>query len=167
MRPMRASLVPAAALLGAALLGPACAATPDPTVERLRALSPEARSQFDKYRQFMTDLQIARYLMQGSDADRAKFIASLGIEQRLTKYPPHVQQAIWDRKVVPGMDTEAVFLAWGRPDERDRADPRKTGGNAEETWRWERVSAERKAGIATVRILNGMVVDVVEFEPTE
>lgn len=144
-----------------------CATSPDPVVERMRGLSPGARHELDKYNQFLTARQIEHFVILPSDEDRMRFIADLHIEERLTKYPDHTREAIWRRDVIVGMDLEAVYLSWGKPDARDLLDRFQEGGNVEEIWRWARRDAEGRDGIARIRISNGIVVEVMPFEREE
>lgn len=139
-------------------------ATTDPVVDRMRELSPGARHELDKYKQFLTARQIEQFVMLPSDDDRMRFIADLHIEERLTKYPEHVQAAIWRREVIVGMDLEAVYLTWGKPDARDLLDRNQEGGNVEEIWRWARHDMEGRDGIVRIRISNGIVVEVMPLE---
>ena len=94
-----------------------CAGGPDP---RYQALSPQAKAQYAKYRQFMTERQRRVFLSLRSDAEREAFVRDLRVEERLSRFPPAVQEAIWAGEVIVGMTEEQVILAWGAPDAVDR-----------------------------------------------
>jgi len=72
------------------------------------------------------------------DAEREKMLADLHIEERLARYPQYVQDAIWAREVVPGMDTAAVLLSWGRPDAVDRLNADQSKGVDQQVWQYRR-----------------------------
>ncbi|MBI5547131.1 MAG: hypothetical protein HY901_24890 [Deltaproteobacteria bacterium] len=150
---MRLLLVIASLL---ALVG--CAHSPD-RLERYRALSQPAKDGYDKYHQFLTDSQQERYLAAATDEERVRLLADLHIEERLSRYPPYVQTAIWSRDVVPGMDKEAVLLSWGRPDSVDRLDADSSKGIQQEIWAYRRGPQTRDD--YRVTIIQG-VVTVVE-----
>lgn len=149
---MRALLV-AFAFVGC-LLG-ACTHTPD-KADLYKALSEPARSDYDKYRQFLTEAQQDKYLSLPNDQERAQFMADLHVEDRLGRFPKYVQTAIWDRDVVPGMDKEAVLLSWGRPDSVDRLSTDDSKGVAQEVW----VYGHGKAKEDRVTIIQGVVTVV-------
>ncbi len=115
----------------------ACAHLPD-QLERYRALSQPSKDLYDRYHQFLTTGQQERFLTAESDEVRQRFIADLHIEERLARYPKYVQDAIWSREVVPGMDKAAVLLAWGRPDQADREDTDHSRGVQQEVWTYVR-----------------------------
>jgi len=129
MRPLSAALALACAL--------ACSATPS-RLSRYQAMSPESQAAYDKYNQFLTEGQQEKYLSLPTDQDRARMIADLHVEDRLARYPQYVQDAIWSREVVPGMDKAAVLLSWGQPSsvERDFLDDSK--GVTRERWTYRR-----------------------------
>lgn len=129
-------------------------------VELYQALSAPAKAEYDKYRQFLTEGQQDRYLALPDDAQRAQLIADLHIEERLAKYPPYVQKAIWDRDVVPGMDKEAVLLSWGRPDSVERLSADDSKGVDQESWSYRH---GKKADDKVTIVQN--VVTVVEKQP--
>jgi hypothetical protein len=133
----------------------ACAHSPD-RLERYRALSQPAKDAYDRYHQFFTELQVERYLAAPSDEGRQKFVAGLHIEERLARYPKYVQDAIWSRDVVPGMDREAVLLSFGRPDSVDRSDDARARGVDDEMWYFKRGGN----GDVRVRIIQGVVTTV-------
>ena len=115
----------------------ACASGPG-RLERYTALSPEAKADYDKYSQFMTDRQQEVYLGAGADEERRRMVAELRIDERLARYPAPMQRAIWSREVLAGMDKAAVFLSWGSPFAVDRLwvdDPSKAG---QEIWYYRR-----------------------------
>lgn len=123
-----------------------------------RALSPDAQQMYDKYHQFMTESQKERYLALPGDQDRRTFVHDLHIEERLAKYPKYVQEAIWSRQVVAGMDKAAVFLTWGQPDEVERATYEAARGVEREVWFFRRGTSH--AQDHQVLIINGQVVEV-------
>jgi hypothetical protein len=117
----------------------ACTATPS-RLSRYRAMSPESQAAYDKYNQFLTESQQEKYLSLPTDRERQEMLAGLHIEERLAKYPQYIQDAIWSREVVPGMDKAAVLLTWGQPTavERDFLDDSK--GVMRERWVYRRGS---------------------------
>ena len=118
--------------------------------DAFEALSPAAKAQYAKYRQFMTGHQRDRYLLLKTDAERDAFIADLHVEAHLAKWPKYVQDAIWAQEVVPGMDAEAVILSVGPPDEVLRDD---AAGLDRRTWLYHVSGRE-------VRFVEGKVVEV-------
>lgn len=138
----------------AALLCAGCAHQPD-RLERYRALSPPAKDAYDKYHQFLTDSQQERYLAAPTDEERAAQLAGLHIEERLARYPRYVQDAIWSRDAVPGMDKEALLLSWGRPDSVDRLAADHSQGVQEEVWSYRR--GPRSKDDYRVTIVQGVV----------
>jgi hypothetical protein len=140
----------------------AACTTVEPLELRIARLSPGAREELDRSRQFMTDNQIERYLAESDDDARQRYLDSLKIDDRLADYPEHVRHAIVDRRVVAGMDWQAVYLTWGKPKWRDRLDAAKSHGNVEELWHWEVTDPSGRAMRRTVTVLNGLVVDVEE-----
>jgi hypothetical protein len=127
-------------------------------IERYRALSPEAQQTYDKYQQFMTEGQKSSYIDLPSDQDRRNFVHNLHVEERLAKYPKYVQEAIWSREVVVGMDKEAVFLTWGQPDEVERATYEEARGVEREVWFFKRGTSHKDD--FQVLIMSGQVVEV-------
>jgi hypothetical protein len=127
-------------------------------LEKYQALSPEAQQAYDKYSQFFTESQRDRYLALPTDGDRRGFIGDLHIEERLAKYPKYIQEAIWSRQVVAGMDKEAVFLTWGQPDEVERATYEEAHGVERETWIFRRGVSNRES--YQVLIITGQVIEV-------
>jgi hypothetical protein len=134
-RAMRAQPFRLAVLLFGAL--GACAHGPEP-LERYQALSQPCKDTWDKYHQFFTDGQQDRYFAAASDEERLKLVADLHIDERLARYPQYVQDAIWSREVVPGMDTAAVLLSWGRPDAVDRLNADQSKGVDQQVWQYRR-----------------------------
>jgi hypothetical protein len=141
----------------AALL--ACASTPDRHA-RYTSLSAESRDLYEKYGQFLTESQKDRFLALPDDEARKQFIADLHVEERLAKYPRHVQDAIWKKEIVPGMDGEAVLLSWGSPDEIERKDPDEAKGVSYEKWIYRKGSVMERQGTREVWMVNGLVSDV-------
>jgi len=115
----------------------ACAHLSDP-LERYRALSQPSKDLYDRYHQFLTQGQQERFFLAATDDERQRLIADLHIEERLARYPKYVQDAVWSREVVPGMDKAAVLLTWGRPDQADREDSDHNKGVQTEVWTYTR-----------------------------
>jgi hypothetical protein len=149
---MRA-LLPVACVALAMALGCATGAS---RLERYRALSQQSRDDFDKYHQFMTERQQERFFECPSDEQRRAQIAALHIEERLARYPEHIQKAIWSQQVVPGMDREAVLLTWGKPESVERPDFEDSKGVSTEIWSFDRGSG----GQREVEIVQGIVTSV-------
>ena len=126
----------------------ACASGPDP---RYEALSAQAKAQYAKYRQFMTERQRRVYLELPNDAAREAFVRELRVEERLSRFPPAVREAIWAQEVLVGMTEEQVILAWGPPEAVEREPER-----ARKVFRYP--------GRGRVIFVAGRVVDV-EREP--
>lgn len=82
-----------------------------------------------------------------------------GPDPRLARYPPEIRSAIEERRVVRGMDAEAVRLAWGEPDAVERTPSAVAPGLVYERWTWR--AAARVAWLA-----EGRVVDAISTEPT-
>ncbi|MBS2027448.1 MAG: hypothetical protein JST54_06030 [Deltaproteobacteria bacterium] len=129
------------------------------TQERYQALSPESKALFDKYHQFMTDEREEAFLGAPNDAERRKIVEDMHVEERLAEFPKFVQEAIWSRTPVVGMDKNALFLAVGKPDAVDRqnVDP-DTHELPKEVWRYRRGPALEHDYIITV--VNDHVIDV-------
>jgi len=143
-------------LLALALAACACASAPL-TQDRYRALSPECRALYDKYHQFMSDSRAEAFFGAPDDAARKQLVTELHVEERLAHYPQFIQDAIWSRSAVPGMDKPAVFLSLGRPDsvDRENVDP-DTRELPRELWHYRRgPNAE-----ILISIVNDQVVDV-------
>lgn len=116
--------------------------------DAFEALSPEAKAEYAKYRQFMTEHQRERYLHAPSDGDRHTLVRGLHVEARLAKWPAYVQEAVWTRQVVVGMDEEAVILSVGPPDEVLREDD--PGRLSERVWLYR--SPEREVHFVEGRV---------------
>src|SRR5687768_8430246 len=98
-------------------------------LDAVSALSDDSKALYAKYRQFLTENQQDHFLSLPSDEARREFIQGLKIEERVARYPPPIQDAIWAREVIPGMNAEAVLLSWGVPELRDF-------GEREDLQRW-------------------------------
>ncbi len=107
-------------------------------LERTNALPPESRQLFEQYKQFMTELQVDRFLDLTSDDARKQFITDLKVQDLLSQFPPVVQQAIWDQKILLGMNKAAVLLSWGSPFQRDFDDDQSGHGNTVDRWLYKR-----------------------------
>ncbi len=76
----------------------------------------------------------------------------------LERWPPEVQAAIRERRVVRGMDAEAVRLAWGEPDAVERTPSAAAPGLEYQRWSW-RAGPSGPARFAW--LADGRVVDVL------
>ena len=74
----------------------------------------------------------------------------------LASYPPEVQAAIRERRVVRGMDAAAVRLAWGEPDAVERTPSAAAPGLEYQRWSW-RAGPGRPARFAW--LADGQVLD--------
>ena len=122
--------------------------------EREGLLSAEAQAQLGKYRQFMTQHQVDEYLAYEDDASRTQYVEALRVGERLANYSKPIQDAIWAKGVISGMDKPAVLLSWGTPKEREFS---TTGGNEIETWVYVRDQRQW-----AVTVTNGFVTDVAD-----
>jgi hypothetical protein len=123
-------------------------------VEREAALPEGSRQQLDKFRQFMTTRQVDEFLLLTDDVARTEYVNALRIDERLAGYSRPIQDAIWAREVVKGMDKPAVLLSWGTPREREFSGE---GGNEIETWTYVREQKQLQ-----VVVTNGYVTDVID-----
>ncbi len=149
---------PAWALLALMLTASACAGATGCASVRTAGFErlPEAeKARFARYRQFMTARQQERFLLLETQDARDAAIEAMHVEERLAEFPAHVQEAIWNQQVVPGMSPRAVILSWGSPERIDRReDPLKKGLPKRETWRYGGDKGE-------VIFLEGLVQEVV------
>ena len=125
--------------------------------ELYQCLPEQDKKLFDRSKQFMTDRQQERFLLLKESQTRAKFIEGLHIQDRLSKFPPYVQDAIMAGRIVPGMSVEAVLLTWGRPNEIDRRD---VDGVPSECWFYSRREQDGRSVGKKVYILRGQVTEV-------
>ena len=125
--------------------------------ELYQRLPEQDKELFDRSKQFMTDRQQERFLLLKESQARAKFIEDLHIQDRLSKFPPYVRDAIMAGRIVPGMSVEAVLLTWGRPYEIDRRD---VDGVPAECWLFSRREQDGRAVDKKVYILRGQVTEV-------
>ena len=139
------------------LFASACATT-DRRAEREALLSPESQELLGKYRQFMTQRQLDEFMRWDTDGARAEYVKGLRVEERLAGYTKPIQDAIWAKDIVVGMDKPAVFLSWGVPPERELSGE---GGNEIETWFYLRGEPGQQHKIAVV-VTNGYVTDVID-----
>ncbi len=123
-------------------------------VERENTLTGESRDLYQKYKQFLTEAQKDRYFALADEELRKQFIGSLQIEARIATYPKPVQDAIWQQRIIPGMDHASVLLTWGVPHDRDFANE---NGVETEWWNFQRGSQRFR-----VQFTQGVVTDVVE-----
>lgn len=145
------------ALAGALALALASCAHDNARLEALQKLDVPSRDLLSKYRQFLTPLQIDRYLAKENFEQRDAFIKSLKIEERIAHYPPAVQHAIWNMEIIAGMDKPAVLMTWGSPEQRDIDEAKADQGVEYERWGYDRASAK-----FIVVIVNGYVTEVIE-----
>lgn len=141
-----------AMLLLAAGLAAGCASTQ--RRDQIQALSSESRELFAKYRQFMTEGQQDQFLALASQQEQQAFVESLKVEERLARYPPEIQEAIWRQDVIPGMDNAAVLLTWGSPSHRAFDDVEHSKGNDVQRWQYQRGAGGE---LVNVVITNGVV----------
>lgn len=125
--------------------------------ELYQRLPEQDKELFDRSKQFMTDRQQERFLLLKESADRAKLVEELHIQDRLSKFPQYVQEAIMAGRIVPGMSLEAVLLSWGRPQEIDRRD---VDGVPAECWFYSRREQDGRSVDKKVYILRGQVTEV-------
>jgi hypothetical protein len=76
----------------------------------------------------------------------------------LERWPPEVQAAIRERRVVRGMDAEAARLAWGEPDAVERTPSAAAPGLEYQRWSWR---AGPGGPARFVWLADGRVVDVL------
>jgi hypothetical protein len=108
-------------------------------LERTQALSPEARTEFARYKQFMTEGQIDHYLELPTDLARKELVDGLKIDDMLSQFPKPVQDAIWAQRVMLGMNKAAVLLSWGGPFSREFDEDQLGKGNTVERWYYKRM----------------------------
>jgi hypothetical protein len=107
-------------------------------LERTQALTPEMQELFARYRQFMTEGQMDRFLELPTDTARKQFVDDLKIDDLLSQFPKPVQDAIWAQRVTLGMTKPAVLLSWGGPLQRDFDEDQLSKGNTVERWWYKR-----------------------------
>ena len=94
----------------------------------------------DVYLHLMTPLQQAEYLhMEAIDKPlslRLAYLQEIGVYQEWSEQPKKIQDAILARRVVEGMTTLQVQMAWGLPEERrDEASPaERAEGHSKAVW---------------------------------
>ena len=125
--------------------------------ELYQRLPEQDKELFDRSKQFMTDRQQERFLLLKESEDRARFVEELHIQDRLSKFPVYIQEAIMAGRIVPGMSVEAVLLSWGRPQEIDRRD---VDGVPAECWFYPRREQDGRPVGKKVYILRGQVTEV-------
>lgn len=125
--------------------------------ELYQRLPEQDKELFDRSKQFMTDRQQERFLLLKDSTGRAEFVEELHIQDRLSKFPQYVQEAIMAGRIVPGMSVEAVLLSWGRPQEIDRRD---VDGIPAECWFYPRREQDGRSVDKKVYILRGQVTEV-------
>jgi hypothetical protein len=81
-------------------------------------------------------------------------------DPRLDRYPAAVRAAIRERRVVRGMDAEAVRLAWGEPAAVERTPSLAAPGLLYERWSY---GAGPGGPARAVWLADGRVVDVAEM----
>jgi len=144
--------LPLGLLLVLLSMASACASVRSEGFARL----PEAeKARFARYQQFMTERQQERFLLLQTQPERDAFIEAMKVEERLARFAPHVREAIWAGEVVPGMDADAVMLAWGPPERIERVrDPLQKGLPKRETWLY-------RGGKREAVFVEGQVIEVV------
>jgi hypothetical protein len=141
----------------AAALALASCAHDNARLEALQKLDVPSKDLLSKYRQFLTPLQIDRFLGKEDFEKRDAYLKSLKIEERIAHYPPAVQQAIWNMDIIAGMDKPAVLMTWGSPENREIDEGKADQGVEYERWGYDRASAR-----FIVVIVNGYVTEVIE-----
>jgi len=81
-------------------------------------------------------------------------------DPRIASYPAAIQAAIRERRVVRGMDAQAVRLAWGDPAAVERTPSATAPGLAYERWAY---GAGPGGPARAVWLADGRVVDVAEM----
>ncbi len=76
----------------------------------------------------------------------------------LERWPPEIRAAIRERRLVRGMDAEAVRLAWGPPDAVERTPSAGSPGLEYQRWSW-RAGPGGPARFAW--LADGQVVDLL------
>jgi hypothetical protein len=133
---------------------PGCAST-NKRLEAFRALSDEGKELYSKYRQFLSEPQQDELLALPSDDERRSYVAALKIDERIARYPQHVQDAIWAQELVAGMDRGAVLLSWGTPALREVEEASLEQGNEQERWLYHRAEED-----VQVVLINGVVTEL-------
>ena len=126
--------------------------------ERFVRLPDADQELYARSKQFMTDRQQEAFLNLPNGEARAGFVKDLKIPERLSKFPPHEQEAILGGRVVPGMGSEAVLLSWGRP---ERIERRGKDGMELACWIFQRPGPDHRVVTTRVHFLEGRVEDVV------
>lgn len=144
------------AAVAAALLLLGCAHD-NARLQALQKLDEPSKDLLSKYRQFLTPLQIDRYLSKATFEERSAFIASLKIEERIAHYPKAIQEAIWGMEIIAGMDKPAVLMTWGSPEGREIDENKADLGVESERWSYTRGDLKY-----VVVIVNGYVTEVIE-----
>lgn len=133
-----------------------CATVPAPD-QRFQQLSPEGQQLLAKYKQFMTEDQVEAYYAATSDIARQQLVDGLKVEERLAKYSKEIQDAIWTKVPLVGMDKPALFFAMGRPDALDREDDDPLAKQKpREIWRYRRAGGQDWL----VTLVDDQVIDV-------
>lgn len=126
-------------------------------LEALQKLDEPSKDMLSKYRQFLTPLQIDRFLSKPSFEERSAYIGSLKIEERIAHYPKPIQEAIWGMEIIAGMDKPAVLMTWGSPEGREIDENKADLGVESERWTYTRGDSK-----FVVVIVNGYVTEVIE-----
>ncbi len=130
-----------------------------PSLSERFARMPDADQElYARSKQFMTDRQQEAFLNLPDGETRAGFVKDLKIPERLSKFPPHEQEAILGGRVVPGMGSEAVLLSWGRP---ERIERKSKDGVELACWIFQRPGPDHRVVTTRVHFMEGRVDDVV------
>jgi hypothetical protein len=81
------------------------------------------------------------------------------LDPRLDRYPAAIREAIRERRVVRGMDAEAVRLAWGEPAAVERTPSAAAPGLSYERWIY---GAGPGGPARSAWLADGRVVDAIE-----
>jgi hypothetical protein len=135
----------------------------------LRQLPPEEQVTFRMYSKVMTGKQTRTYLSKATAAERAAYLAEIGVAQRFQALEPQDRETVRSGFPRQGMSAEALRFLWGEPS--------YTGGSAGRYERWyyegsaftlgERGSSYAQAGtIVVVHLDKGRVDGWVDVVPT-
>ena len=117
---------------------------------------------YARSRRFMTERQQLRFLQAPTSAQRVALIESLKIHERLARFPAHQREAILAEELVPGMDTQAAMLSWGRPEAIER---RAERGVRHQCWLYRRPDEHGNFKEHKVYFVNGLLTEVVPQAP--
>jgi hypothetical protein len=82
----------------------------------LRQLPPEEQVTFRMYSKVMTSHQTRTYLSKATAAERAAYLAEIGVAQRFQALEPQDRETVRSGFPRQGMSAEALRFLWGEPD---------------------------------------------------